>query len=99
MRWFRAFFLIAVLAVPVTAQEQSDAAALFKKGDYQQCIEMTTKALEASRWGVGWWMLKIRAELATGQYEQALKTYEAAVDRYDENITLRLLGYDALRAN
>jgi tetratricopeptide (TPR) repeat protein len=91
---------ICITCVPrASAAPLADAQKLFKTGDYQECVDAAAKAIEASPWTEDWWLLKIRAELATGQYPEALKTQEAAVSRFEGSIALRLLGYDAYRLN
>jgi tetratricopeptide (TPR) repeat protein len=88
-----------MLVIPASAAELAEAQKLFKSGKYVECIESCSKAIESNEWGDGWWVLKARAELTTGKYAQALKTYETGVDRYDESVRLMMVGYEALRAN
>src|SRR4051812_33276499 len=82
-RWRRASIttlcLIAFVAgiSPARAVELTDAQKLFKTGKYAECIDTCAQAIDARQWGEGWWVLKLRSELATGQYAQALKTQEA----------------------
>jgi tetratricopeptide (TPR) repeat protein len=91
---------ICITCAPrASAAPLADAQKLFKTGDYQECIDAAAKAIEASPWTEDWWLLKIRAELATGQYPEALKTQETAVSRFEGSVALRLLGYDAYRLN
>src|SRR5687768_5866870 len=88
------------LTFPLAAAEQlSDAKKLFNSGQYEQSRVACRAAIEAKQRDEGWWLLKIRAELATGQYADALKTYENAAAVYETSLPLRLLGYDVLRMN
>src|SRR5688572_17763410 len=88
-----------VFAAAAPAAELADAQKLFNTGKYAECITACETAITTNQFGEGWWLLKIRAELATGRYPEALKTYESGVDRYDSSIPLRLLGHEALRMN
>src|SRR5688572_12547608 len=82
------------------AQESPAAAEkLFRLGEYQQVIEMADKAIAARQLDERWYLLKIRAEMATGRYAEAMKSYEAGGGRYDQSIALRLLAYDVYRMN
>lgn len=77
----------------------AEAQKLYKSGKYIECIAACDDAIEDERLDEAWWLLKIRAELATGQYSQALETFQAANDRHERSIPLLLLGYDVYRAN
>jgi cytochrome c-type biogenesis protein CcmH/NrfG len=57
------------------------------------------QGIEENRWLEGWWLLKIRAELTTGKYADALQTYEAAQTRHGFSLPVRWAGFQALRAN
>jgi tetratricopeptide (TPR) repeat protein len=89
---------VTLVAPVTTAADLADATTLFRTGKYAETIDACKQAIDDRQWGESWWLLKIRAELATGQYEQALKTYETALGRYD-TVTVRLLGFEVLRAN
>ena len=72
---------------------------MFNTGKYDQCIELCAEAVRGRQWDESWWLLKIRAELATGKYDQALESLAAGTDRFETSARLRLLGRDVLRAN
>jgi tetratricopeptide (TPR) repeat protein len=93
--------VVVVLSVarPAPAAELVDGQKLFNTGQYLECINACEKAIEADRFDEGWYLLKIRAELATGQYPQALETWEAAQDRHERSIPMLLVGHDVLRLN
>jgi tetratricopeptide (TPR) repeat protein len=84
---------------PAAAAEFEDAQKLFYTGKYSDCLDACQKAIKANAYNEGWRHLKIRAEMATGRYADALKTYESTAALYRTSIVLRLLGYDVLRAN
>ena len=95
-----AFALIASLGNSrATAAELDDAQKLFYTGKYSECLEACQKAIKANAYNEGWRHLKIRAEMATGRYAEALKTYESTAALYRTSIVVRLLGNDVLRAN
>lgn len=82
------------------AADLEDAQALFNSGKYEECIAAATDATENDqRDREAWWLLKVRAEMAVGQYPEALATLEAALERFPADAPLRLIGYDVYRAN
>jgi tetratricopeptide (TPR) repeat protein len=91
--------VLALWLTPAAAAELEDAEKLFYSGKYAECIDACQKAIGGNAWAEGWRLLKIRSELATGKYAEALKSYEATVAVYRTSVLLRLLGYDVLRAN
>ena len=98
--WAGVFGLVVAFSLsPLFAAELDDAQKLYHSGKYAECIDACQKAIEGNAWPEGWRLLKIRAELATGKYAEALKSYEATVAVYRPSLPLRLLGYEVLRAN
>lgn len=87
------------MTTAATGANITDAQKLFKSGKYLECIAACDDAIEDERLDEAWWALKIRAELATGQYSLALETFQAANDRHERSIPLLLLGYDVYRVN
>ena len=84
---------------PASAAELAEARKLFNTGKYVECAEACAEGVADEPRDEGWWLLKVRAELATGQYPQALQTFEAANERHERSLPLLLLGYDVYRAN
>ncbi len=93
------FLVVACWLSPVAAAELDDAEKLFNSGKYGECIKACEQAIAGNAWPEGWRLLKIRAEMATGKYADALKSYETTAAVYRTSILLRLLGYEVLRAN
>ena len=97
--------LALVLAVSVltgagaAGADLEDAEKLFKSGHYLECIAACAEGVSGNRPDEGWWVLKMRAELATGQYPQALETFDAATEQNERSIPILLAGYDVQRAN
>ena len=91
--------LAAAAPAASPAAEVADAQKLFWSGKYAECVAACDEAIEDREFDEEWYLLKIRAQLATGQYPQALRTYEEALDRHDRSIPVLLAGYDVLRRN
>ena len=102
-RWtslFAPLIFFSLFAPPdLNAADLSEAESLYKSGKYDECIAMTGKAIEDNAFSEHWRLLKIRCELDTGKYEDALKTLEVALERYSHSIKLRWLGRDVYRFN
>ena len=95
-----AFVLFLLLsAQPASAADLPAAQKLFRTGDYAGCLDACKKGIEENRWLEGWWLLKVRTELTTGQYADALTTYEAAQNRHGFSLPVRWAGFQVLRAN
>jgi len=77
---------------PLAADDLEDAESLFKSGRYTECIQAAAQGIEHMGWRESWRHLKIRAELETGRYADALATLEAALERFPSSIRLHLLG-------
>jgi tetratricopeptide (TPR) repeat protein len=91
-----AWLLPATLAGAATTDE---GEALLNAGKYDECIAMAGEAIEKLSWLETWRHLKIRSELATGRYADALTTLEKGIERFPASIRLRLLGREVLRMN
>jgi tetratricopeptide (TPR) repeat protein len=91
--------LIAFLAARAGAADLADTQKLLNTGQYAQCIESCKQAIASRQWDENWWLLKTRAELASGRYDDALETVDAGVDRFETSARLRLLAYDVYRLN
>ena len=76
-----------------------EARGLYHSGKYADCIRVAEETIERMAWQESWRHLKIRAELALGQYADALASLEAAMERFPTSIRLRLIGCDVYRFN
>lgn len=83
----------------VTATTLDEAEKLYRVGEYDDCIVACTESIEQNQWHLAWRLLKIRSEMATGRYADALATYEAAMSRFSSSTPLRLLGFEVLQMN
>ncbi len=83
----------------LAADDLEDAQTLLYSGKYAECIRAAVKGIEDSSWQESWRHLKIRAELETGRYADALATLEAALERFPVSIRLRLRGHEVYLLN
>lgn len=81
------------------ASDQEDAQNHFRTGNYKACIDIAKAQVEKGVWNDVWPRILIEAFLTTGQYEEALASYEKALELYPDNIRLRLLGVRVYRHN
>jgi tetratricopeptide (TPR) repeat protein len=95
----RFLILIGGLAFSETiyAADLQETQRLFRRGEYEKCIEIASGEVERSVWNEGWPKLLVETYLTTGQYEEAVKTYEASVQRFSTSLRLRMLGAQAYR--
>ncbi|MHB8520191.1 MAG: tetratricopeptide repeat protein [Limisphaerales bacterium] len=97
-RWLVAacFLLCAAFAA---AAELEECRTLFVQGNYAECIRLAEQAVKKSTWNEEWPLLLSRAQLAVGQYPEALTTMTNALRRYDSSVQVRLLAFDVFNAN
>lgn len=88
-----------MLPISGLGADVEEAEQLFRAGKYAECIAIFEEADEEERDDVDFLMLAVRARMATGQYAEALATYETGVEFYPRHLPLRLLGYDVYRFN
>src|SRR6476620_116922 len=81
--------LLLMLASQAGAADLEEAQKLYKTGDYGACIVLGEKALGGEELGSEWWVVKTQAELASGKYEDALKSFRRGNEIYD-NLQLDL---------
>lgn len=91
--------LLLLPAVGAAAGDIADAQGTMRAGKYAAAIDEATKGVEAEPWREGWWLVKVRGELITGRYEEALKTVEAGLQRHADSVRLRLMNVEVLRYN
>ena len=64
-----------------------------------KCAKLCDDEIAADGWTEGWRTLKISAELARGEYTEALISTESAVRRFPTSVALRLLAREVYRYN
>jgi tetratricopeptide (TPR) repeat protein len=92
--------VVAYTALPSTADAApslGDVQKAFHSGDYETAARLSTEAVEAGIWNERWPRWLIRCQLMTGNYDEAIKTYQKVINRYPTSLTLRHLGIEALR--
>ncbi|MEZ6063757.1 MAG: peptidase MA family metallohydrolase [Planctomycetaceae bacterium] len=72
----------------------AECQELLRIGEYQQCLDFATDAIQRRSYGEEWPLLKIQAEKAVGQYEQALQTSVDGLSRYSWSVRLRMEAHD-----
>lgn len=95
--WLVAALVTVWCAFPRTAAgaDLTECRQMLIRGDYHECILATHEAILAKRYGESWPVLKAKSQIATGQYEAALQTVEAGIQRYSWSIRLRWSGREA----
>lgn len=88
-------FASATCAAPLYAAD--DPASLFRQGKYEECVESSTQALATGGFFESIWVIKLRAELELGRYQDALTTLDAALEKLPQSIQVRFLGREVCR--
>lgn len=92
-----AFFSFVLCVSLAAAADLDDARALFDKGDYDACIEMTKAEVERGIWHDGWSKLLMRSLMTKGQYAEAAEVYTKVAEKFSASLSLRMLAAEALR--
>ncbi len=83
----------------VASADIEEAQKLFQTGHYDECARAVVEGIDNDPWVEPWRHLKIKNELATGKYEDAMASLEEALRRFPASISLHLLGRDIYRFN
>ena len=99
LRSFAATFIcwFVLFVTPTSAADLDEARALFDKGDYDACIELTKAEVERGIWHDGWSKLLMRSLMIKGQYEEAAEVYAKVAEKFSASLSLRMLATEALR--
>ncbi len=89
-----ALFALAWAISPslLPAAELADVQKLLHAGKYEACLAATKSAIDEGAWDDTWWHMRIESFLALGQYPQALKALDDALDKHPTSLRLRVLG-------
>lgn len=93
-------FVLASLLSPVSflvAAEIEPTRQLLISGKYDECIEVTAKAIDDRVFGEEWYSFKAEAEMQTGRYKDAFETISGGLTRYAWSIRLRQGGIEPAR--
>lgn len=89
---------IAVISASTgSAASLDEAQELFRSGDYEEAEALAAEQVERGIWNERWPRLLVQCQLATGKYQEAKATYEAAIKRYPTSLTMRMFGLQILR--
>jgi tetratricopeptide (TPR) repeat protein len=91
----------AVMPSVVAADDADpeEAANLLRTGRFEECEARAAAIIKEGEGDENWFALKIRAEMARGKYQQALKSLEDANRLHRESLVLFLIGGDVRRLN
>lgn len=92
------FVLLGLATMPTLAADMGTCRKHLLHGRYDECIREAADAINNKRYGEDWRVLKAEAEIATGRHAAAIRTIEAALERYSWSVRLRLLAHDMYRA-
>lgn len=87
------FWLYHLRAVAAQSPEE-----LFQTGQYDAVMDVAAAAIERGVWNEKWPRLLMQAQLARGRYAEAVTTFDHAIPRYSNSLSLRLLVREALLA-
>ncbi len=79
------------------AEDPEETTNLLRTGRYDECEKQASAALQGGARGEEWDSLKIRAEMARGKYDEAMKSLKEATGRYPSSLPLFLIGRDVRR--
>ncbi len=92
-------FVLAALSPLSRAADLEEARHQLLTGKYAEVAKAAGEAVSQNLATEDWPLLQIRALMATGRYPDARAALNAALARFPMSIRLRLVGYEALRAN
>ena len=87
--------------IPATlrAEDFRDLQKLYRAGEYVKCADTAVKVSKERPGDEDVWAIKIRAELQTGRYPEALKSLESGLRSSASSVRLRWLGRTVYRFN
>ncbi|WP_160149513.1 peptidase MA family metallohydrolase [Roseiconus lacunae] len=88
-----------MVAQSVRAATYTDVEALYLTGKIDEAKEAAAAEVERGVWNRRWSELLIKCQLSSGEYAEALETYQAALKRYPTSLPLRTLGIEVARYN
>ncbi len=94
-----ALALGVTVSPPLLAAGFDEAQTLYRTGHYRECLKLADQEIGTAAGNEAWWHLKLKCQLATGAYSEALTTFEVARREYYASISLRLLGREIYRLN
>jgi tetratricopeptide (TPR) repeat protein len=90
-------WLLATSGAPSLGADLQETQQAFRQGDYEGVRDVAKAEVEKAVWNEGWPILLLEVYLTTGQYQEAVATYEATISRFSTSLRLRMLGAQAYR--
>ena len=81
------------------AADLVETTKLLRTGEYAACAQSAAAAIEENAYNESFRLIKLRAEMELGHYGDALKTLDAALEKFPQSIQLRWLGIEVCRFN
>ena len=88
------FVLILLTSVQAGAATIRECQEFLRVGEYEECLNAATEAIERRSYGEDWPLLKAEAESQLGKYPEAVETVKAGVERYSWSIRLRMKWHE-----
>jgi tetratricopeptide (TPR) repeat protein len=85
--------ILTAIIQPALALEIDEAYEHFKTGRYAECLKSAQKAINDGAYSAQWRILKIKSQMALGQYSQASDDMDVILFHYPVSIPLLELAY------
>ncbi len=98
-RTFLTVFLLSLSGGTARSQTPNltDAQKFFDSGEFAACRDMAAEAIKQGTYNRKWWPLKIRAEMASGEYLAAWETFLDGRSKDEYDIGILWAGRDVCR--
>ena len=95
-----AIALLVCLSLVSSAEELTQCRQLYREGKFQKVIESANQTTQTnSLLNQDWFVLKCRAQLATGKYADAKVTVDEGLKAYKDSIRIREVAAEVYRFN
>ncbi|MFY9256029.1 MAG: tetratricopeptide repeat protein [Fuerstiella sp.] len=85
--------VVCLHSISTNAATISECQNLLRTGQYVECLDATTEAVNRRSYGEDWPLLKAEAEIQLGRYPEATETVNEGIQRYAWSIRLRMLAH------
>ena len=85
--------VVCLHSISTNAATISECQNLLRTGQYVECLDATTEAVNRRIYGEDWPLLKAEAEIQLGRYPKATETVNEGIQRYAWSIRLRMLAH------
>src|SRR5262245_3895266 len=80
------------LTKPAVGADIDQPRKLLLSGQYDECIKLTSAAIQQRVFGEEWYLYKADAEMQLGKYKDAFETISGGLTRYGWSIRMRQAG-------